>query len=117
MSFKKYGVYREIETSKYVDFHTYKYSNFVQAALRYIFERVQKRRIVKFKTFKPPIVLDYSQISDVEVDGVDTSDYPKFCDAFIASATYKGRSMTQDELDALNEDGDFVHNAVYKFLY
>ncbi len=33
------------------------------------------------------INLDYSQIEDVEVDGIDTRDYPDFCDAFIAAAT------------------------------
>lgn len=61
--------------------------------------------------------LDYSKISDVEVNGVDTNDYPDFCDAFIASATYEGRDMTEPELDELNEDSDYVRNQVEKVLY
>ena len=64
-----------------------------------------------------PIKLDYSQIEDVEVDGIDTKDYPDFCDAFISSATYMGRDMTDDELDALNSDSDFVYEAIQDKLY
>lgn len=61
--------------------------------------------------------LDYSKIEDVEVDGIDTRDYPDFTDAFISSATYKGREMTDAELDRLNEDSDFVYKAVQDRLY
>ena len=32
--------------------------------------------------------LDYTKIEDVEVDGIDTSDYPDFCDAYIATAKH-----------------------------
>ena len=63
------------------------------------------------------IILDYSQIDDVEVDGIDTRDYPDFCDAFIASASYMGRDMTEEELDKLNEDSDYVYEAVERRLY
>ncbi len=63
------------------------------------------------------INLDYSQIEDVEVDGIDTRDYPDFCDAFIASASYQGREMTDDELSVLNEDSDYVYEAVQQRIY
>lgn len=66
---------------------------------------------------KPKIVLDYAQITDIEVDGIDTRDYPDFCDAYIASATYMGRDMTEEELDELNDDSGFVHECVYEHLY
>ena len=66
---------------------------------------------------KDKIVLDYAQISDVEVDGIDTRDYPDFCDAYISGATYKGRDMTSDELDELNEDRDYVYECVQDHLY
>lgn len=46
------------------------------------------------------INLDYAKISDVEVDGIDTADYPDFCDAFIAYAEYDGKEMTDEQLDA-----------------
>ena len=61
--------------------------------------------------------LDYSKISDIEVEGIDMNDYPDFCDAYIASALYDGRAMTDEELDILNNDGDSVYDAVQKFLY
>jgi len=63
------------------------------------------------------INLDYSKISDVEVDGIDTRDYPDFCDAYISYAEYDGREMTDEELDVLNEDSDFVYSAVENHLY
>ena len=63
------------------------------------------------------INLDYAKISDVEVDGIDTRDYPDFCDAFISYAEYDGREMTDEELDTLNEDSDFVYSAVENYLY
>ena len=61
--------------------------------------------------------LDYSKIDNVEVDGIDTKDAPDFCDAYIVSADYDGRPMTDEEIDLLNDDGDFVYNAVLKWLY
>jgi hypothetical protein len=68
------------------------------------------------KTIKN-MTLDYSKISDIEVDGIDMSDYPDFCDAYIVSASYEGRDMTDEELDLLNNDGQSVYDAVQNFLY
>lgn len=62
-------------------------------------------------------VLDYSQIENVDVDGIDFSDANDFCDAYICSATYMGRDMTDAELDVLNEDGQFVYDAVINKIY
>ena len=61
--------------------------------------------------------LDYSLITDVDVDGVDTRDYPDFCDAYICWAFYDGRPMTEEELDILNEDSAFVYDAVWKTIH
>jgi hypothetical protein len=61
--------------------------------------------------------LDYSKIEDIEIDGINTRDYPDFCDAYISSATYKGREMTESELDRLNEDSDFVYEQVLERIY
>ena len=61
--------------------------------------------------------IDTSQVEDIEIDGIDTRDYPDFCDAFILEATYKGREMTDEELEALNEDSDFVYDKVMEHLY
>ena len=61
--------------------------------------------------------LDYKLITDVEVDGIDTKDFPDFCDAFISSATYDGREMSEAELEALNEDSLFVHESAFDWVF
>lgn len=66
---------------------------------------------------KNKIVLDYSKIEDVQVTKIDTRDYPDFCDAFIETATYQGRDMSEDELKVLNEDSEFIYNAVIERLF
>ena len=59
------------------------------------------------------------EITDIEVEDIDLKDYPDFCDAFIASARWEdtGEDLTEAELDALNEDGDFVYDAVCKQVF
>lgn len=58
------------------------------------------------------------ELDDVEVDGIDTSDYPDFADAFISWGVWSdGTDLTDDELDILNEDGDFVYSAVERSIY
>jgi hypothetical protein len=61
--------------------------------------------------------MDYKLIDNIEVDGIDTKDYPDFCDAFIANADYNGKPMTDEQLDELNEDGDFVYECVQNHLF
>ena len=60
--------------------------------------------------------MDYKKINNIEVDGIDTNDYPKFCDAFILSADYDGVEMTDKQLDVLNEDSEFVYKSVQNYL-
>jgi hypothetical protein len=55
------------------------------------------------------VPINYSLISDIEVEDVFTWDAPDFCDAYISFALYDGMPMTDEQLDALNDDRDFVH--------
>jgi len=59
--------------------------------------------------------------TDFDVDGIDGRDYPDFCDAFICDASViengEWRDATDDEIDELNEDGDFVYSCVENHLY
>jgi len=48
--------------------------------------------------------IDIREVEDLEIDGVDTKDYPDFCDAFFVSGIYQGRELTDNELDQLTED-------------
>jgi hypothetical protein len=61
--------------------------------------------------------LDYSQIEDIEFGGIDHRDAPDYYDAFIEAATYKGREMTESELDVLNEDREYVYEKLIQYLY
>lgn len=61
--------------------------------------------------------MDLNLIDNIEIDGVDHSDAPDFCDAFIASADYNGEPMTEKQLDELNENSDFVYQKVEEHLY
>ena len=62
--------------------------------------------------------IDLNKIENIYIEGIDRTDHPKYCDAFIATADYDGREMTDEELDWLHEnERDFVHEEVYKWLY
>lgn len=57
------------------------------------------------------LLLHGRAVTDIEIDGVDTRDYPDFCDAFISAARYEdtGAALTDEELDELHEAGGDVY--------
>lgn len=61
--------------------------------------------------------MDYLKITNVEVDGIDTRDYPDFVDAFISYAEYDGVEMTDEQLDEINEHYDFVYECVMNQIF
>ena len=61
--------------------------------------------------------IDYSKISNVEVDGIDTKDYPDFSDAFISYAEYDGEEMSEEMLEELNNDGSYVYEKVQDHIF
>lgn len=62
--------------------------------------------------------IDFKLVTNVSVDGIDTSDYPDFCDAFIESADYDGKTMSDEMLEEINSDHlDFVNECVYNQLF
>ena len=69
------------------------------------------------KNTETKLIMDYKKINNIELDGIDTNDYPDFCDAFIVSADYEGKPMTNEQLDELNEDSDFVYECVQNHLF
>jgi hypothetical protein len=54
-------------------------------------------------------------LSEYEIYGMNSADYPDFCDAFIGKAwDAEGKELTSDELDWLNEnDSEGVSEAVH----
>ena len=72
----------------------------------------------KMKQHPDWIAIDTKQVTDIEFEDVDPQDYPDYCDAYISEATYKGRKMTYEELDVLNEyHRDFVYEELWNYLY
>lgn len=59
------------------------------------------------------------ELINVKMGDVDHADYPKYCDAYVESATYEdtSRKLTQSELDKVNEDQDLVYKLLHEYLY
>jgi hypothetical protein len=51
------------------------------------------------------LILNNRLVVDVEVDGIDSRDYPDFCDAYFCSAYYEdtGEQLSDDDLILLQE--------------
>jgi hypothetical protein len=61
--------------------------------------------------------LDFTKIDNIEFDGVNHSDAPDYADAYISSADYNGVEMTEQQLDELNENSDFVYEKLMDSLH
>ena len=61
--------------------------------------------------------MDYKKIDNIEIDGINTKDYPDFCDAYIVSADYDGKPMTDEQLDEINDDGQFQYECIMNDLH
>lgn len=57
------------------------------------------------------------KVVNAQVDGVDPTDYPDFCDAYFCYAEYEdGTELDDDELDQLTEScGDVVNEMAYEY--
>jgi hypothetical protein len=54
-------------------------------------------------------ILNGKKVVDLEVDGVDSRDYPDFSDAYFSSGCYEdGTPLTEEELDRLTILADDV---------
>lgn len=63
------------------------------------------------------MIPENAEIKHVEVEGIDPSDYPDFCDAYIGYAEINGRQATDEELEELSEDRDFVYEMTFNQLF
>ena len=61
--------------------------------------------------------MDYKKIDNIEIDGIEPKDYPDFSNAYIVSADYDGVPMTDEQLDEINEDGDFQHECIMNDIH
>lgn len=64
-----------------------------------------------------PIVIT-SELTCIEMDGLNTRDYPDFCDAYITYAEDKtGRPLIDEEIEELNDDACYVNEQAHKQYY
>ena len=69
-------------------------------------------------------MLNLSHLKDIEISDIDTSDYPDFVDAYIEYACLvvetplprQSRKLTDDELDWVNEQDEWIHEQVMSTL-
>jgi len=60
-------------------------------------------------------ILNGKKVIDLEVDGVDSRDYPDFSDAYFSSGSYEdGTPLTDDELERLN---DLAADVLWEMAY
>ena len=60
---------------------------------------------------------NFKLFDNVVLSGINYLDYPDYSDAFIESADYDGKEMTDKQLDDLNEDYELVHELVWDNLH
>lgn len=65
------------------------------------------------------IIFNGKKVVDLEVDGVNSADYPDFSDAYFSYACYEdGTELTDDELEKLaDQHGDVLHQKAYDSLH
>ena len=61
--------------------------------------------------------MEYSKIDNIEFGDVWYEDAMNFSDAFIVSADYNGKPMNDAQLDVINNDSEFIHEQLIKFLF
>jgi len=63
--------------------------------------------------------LNGRNVVDIEVDGVDSKDYPDFSDAYFSYACYEdGTPLTDEELVKLaDQNGDVLFDKAYDSLH
>ena len=58
--------------------------------------------------------IDFSKITNVEIEDIHRFDYPDFCDAFIAHADYDNKPMSDDMIDYINDnDNGFINEYIF----
>ena len=61
--------------------------------------------------------IDFNKIDNIVVSGIDMKDYPDFCDAFIEECNIGGVPATEEQLDVINDDLEFVHEKTLEYIY
>ena len=63
--------------------------------------------------------LEFKEVENLQVDGVDHRDYPDFCDAYFSSGyhTKEQRDLTDEELNYLTDSyPEYLNEMAYESL-
>jgi hypothetical protein len=74
------------------------------------------------KSDRVNIINEVYEIENIVIDGIDHSDAPDFCDAFITSASIRKfdgewRKATDDEIDEIMQDTDLFCQKLAEAIY
>ena len=59
--------------------------------------------------------IDYKSL---EIEGIDYSDYPDFCDAYFSGGLFTdGTPLDAETLEKLNEDNYLIHETVWERIH
>ena len=58
-----------------------------------------------------------TKFTAIEMGGIDHSDYPKYCDAYVEYVEINGKPATEGQLEDINCDGALVHELLVDFLH
>lgn len=67
-------------------------------------EQMKRKKTINHKNYN----FDLKKVSIDDWDGINHKDAPDYVDAYIVSATYKGRDMTDAEIDDLNSNEKYA---------
>tara|TARA_R110002051_G_scaffold101491_1_gene172315 strand:- start:2306 stop:2503 length:198 start_codon:yes stop_codon:yes gene_type:complete len=62
--------------------------------------------------------INVEDVEDIVFDGIDFTDHPDYSDAYIESATYKNREMTEYEMEELQNTEDmWVYEKLMDWIF
>jgi len=61
--------------------------------------------------------IDFTKIENIVVGDIDWKDYPDFCDAYIEECDIDGVPATEEQLDIINENDEFVYEKTLEAIY
>ena len=61
--------------------------------------------------------IDFSKVRVEDIEDIDYSDAPDFCDAYISEASIDGEPATSEQLEEINNNTQFVYDAVIAWIY
>lgn len=61
--------------------------------------------------------IDFNKIENIVIGDIDWKDYPDFCDAYVEECDIDGVPATEEQLDAINDNLEFVHEKTLEYIY